>query len=101
LCRPALLLGGVAKEGSDTRQLACHRRGTEAARPPVGEEGSQIGGAELGQRSLIDQLALIAAEELDQPMCGRDIGADGVGGAASVVLEIGGPTRRKRGGGVN
>jgi hypothetical protein len=35
-------------------------------------------------------------EELDQPMRRRDIGAHGMGRAASVMLEVGGPARGER-----
>ena len=97
----ALLLGSIGKECANTRQLPRRRRGAKALPPPVGKEGAKVGGGEVEQARVGNFLAAIVTEELDQPVRGSDIGADGVRRAAPVVLEIGGPLRRQRLGRVN
>lgn len=42
-----------------------------------------------------DLLAMMAAEEVDQPMGGRDIGADRVRRTAAAMSKVTRPTRRK------
>ena len=42
-----------------------------------------------------DLLAMMAAKEIDQPMGGRDIGADRVRGTAAAMGKMTRPTRRK------
>jgi len=83
-----LLFGGIAEERAHSRQLARRGGWAETARAAVGEEGSQVGGADVCQRGRSDQLTTIAAEEVDKPVSGRDIGSYRMRGATAVVLQM-------------
>jgi hypothetical protein len=96
----ALLLGGIFEEGADSGEFAGGRRSAEPLPSPVGEEGAQVGGTKAKQRRIGDRLAAIAAEEIDQPMRCRNIGAHRMRGAAAVMLQIGSPLRGECAGGV-
>lgn len=43
-----------------------------------------------------DLLAMMAAKEVDQPVSGRDIGANRVRGSTAAMGKVTGPARRKR-----
>ena len=90
-----LLLGGIFEERPHARELARGRRWTEPLPTPLGKKGAQIRGGQTDQVGRADRLCSIGAEEVNQPMRGRDIGANGVRGTAAIVLEMAGPASGK------
>ena len=92
----ALLLGRIGKESANTRKLTRCRRCAEPLPAPMGKECAEIGSAQIEQPSRPDQCTTIAAEEDDQPVGSRYIGANGVRRATAIVLEMSGPLRSKR-----
>ena len=89
-----MLLGGEGEELPNRRKLARSGGCAEPLPPPFGKEGAKVRRCKRQQCGRADQLAPIAAQELDQTMGGRDIGADGMRGAPAVVLEMAMPARR-------
>jgi len=97
----ALLLGRIAKEGANAGKLARGRGSAEPLPSPVGQERAKVRGTGLEQALGRNFLSTIAAEEVDQPVRGGDIGAHGMRRTAPVMLKIRTPLRRERLGGVN
>lgn len=84
----SLPLSRISEECAHAGQLARRRRRAEPLPAPLGKEGAEIGSAEVEQAGALDLLSAIAAEELNQPMGGRDVGAHSMSGTASVVLQV-------------
>jgi hypothetical protein len=96
-----LLLGGIGEEGSNGGKLTRRRGGPKALRPAVGEKCPKIRGTKPEEPFGTNCLSPIAAQELDQSMSGRCIGAHRVLRTAQIVFEMGVPARGKRGGRMN
>ena len=89
--RIALLFRGEGQEGANRRHLPRRGRGAQPLASTVGKKCPQIRGMEVEQAEPANLFAAVAAEEIDQAVRGRDIGADRVRRAASVMSEIASP----------
>jgi hypothetical protein len=59
------------------------------------DEGAQVGRAEPQKVGTGDRFAAVAAEELNEPMCGGNVRPNRVRRPPPIVLQISGPARGK------
>ena len=90
------MLGGIFEEGADRGHLPRRRRCAKALPSPVSQERSQIRCMEVEQGESPDLLPAMAAEKLDQPVGGGDIGPHRMRAAAAIMGEMAGPARGER-----
>ena len=91
---------GEGEEGAHRRQFPRRAVVAEPAAAAHAEIGAQVRGAERCQSGVIHRAAEMAAEEADQPMRRRDIGAHRMLGTAALAGQMIVPARGDRGGGV-
>jgi hypothetical protein len=89
-------VGGKIEERPNARKLAGRRSGTEAFSSALSEKCAKVRCADVEEAHFLDLFAPVAAEEPDQPRSSRDIGSHGVRRAATIMLKVICPARRKR-----
>ena len=83
-----LLFRCISEEGADARKLARSRGSPEPTCPALGEKSAQIRRCDPNEARKIDGRSPIMAEEVDQPVRRRCVGAHRVRGPAAVMLEM-------------
>jgi hypothetical protein len=86
LRRLSCLFRRIVEERADSGELAGGRGRPKPFGPPLREKGSQIRSAQSQELVTVDRFAAMPPQEVDEPVSRRNISANGVGRAASIVL---------------
>jgi hypothetical protein len=92
----ALLLGGIFKEGTQSRQLARRRSCTEPVGSTLRKKGAKVRPGKADELGRTDRPAAVSAEEADQPMRSAGISPHRMSRPPTVMLKIRCPLRRQR-----
>ncbi len=91
----AFALGDEIEEIADRRKLARCGNIAEPFPAPLGQEAAQITAIELRKQFAVNHRATMPANETDQPVRGRQIGADGMFGSPPIAAQMLGPQQRE------
>jgi hypothetical protein len=89
----ARLRRSIFEESPDARQLARGGGSTETVGAALRKKRAKVSRRKVEQLGRRYLLPTIPAKEVDQPMRGGNVGANGMRGAASVVLKMARPAR--------